>query len=237
MTKSKQPRPRKVPIAGRRIAPDYTGVLRQPIVWNRNCRTGLLGTPAESLDRVVDDLKQRVAALHRHYGTNATPDGWRDLALALAHNHIDGFQILDRPKRGRGALPRTASDQFVDLRLCLDVMRYKAKGCSIKGACERLVNENPLYKGIKWKALLDRFNSADKRVVKTATYCIKGALRGPPVARSVVTAWLRGYPPKLLRAGLLDLLQVLLYPPPNAAELAPDLTAEELSRYERNLSK
>src|SRR5262249_49974822 len=159
---------------------------------------------------------------------------WRSRSRAT---YVEGFQILDQPKRGRGALSKTANDPFVDLPLCLDVMRYKARGMSIKRACETLARLNPLYQGRKWKALLDRFNAADKRVVEVAIDCIIGALRSSPIVKSVVTAWLRSEPAELSRIGLLDLPQALFRPPPGIEKLAPNVSEDDLVRYEQNLLK
>ena len=82
-------------------AKSYTGILNEPMPLPQ---ITLLGRTLEDhTAQMIEAFLHRLVALFNHYGIDPkTDDAWMHLAVALAHNHVPGFQYGERkPGAGR----------------------------------------------------------------------------------------------------------------------------------------
>ena len=93
-------------MARRRGAGDYRGELRRPInlpdphKWQRRFNPrGVFLLTGETQAREAAEIEraetEKLPALFAHFGIREDdPDRWQQLALALAHKHVRGFQVV-----------------------------------------------------------------------------------------------------------------------------------------------
>ncbi len=102
----------------------YKGVLRRK-----------LPSPVETpIDVWCIAFYERLVALTDHYGLNSRASGyWKNLALQLAEDHVEGFQLAKKPGR------RTKPWQWAnDLELFVEIYRGREKGDPDTKAYRRL---------------------------------------------------------------------------------------------------
>jgi hypothetical protein len=126
----------------KRVCPEFPGrfgeypktllgpVVRRPPVF------GLLASEAEKKRRFEQEenrlrtafvLKFRLLAKHFEIQWDNSPDMWGQLALELALAHVPGMQIVDAPKRGKGAPPKLFPTIFGRSRFVSEVDAIAAK--------------------------------------------------------------------------------------------------------------
>jgi hypothetical protein len=152
MPRRKTPQRRKMP-------PELT----TPIQWRTRLRVPpITEAPTEEERRQLMDREKALNALHatteaiekmpllyQHYGIERYSNGAGELlALHLAMEFVPGFQVRDKPKRGR----KDVWHVFLQAALWLDVQQLVAeKKCSERSACNILLKkgcwENALKKG------------------------------------------------------------------------------------------
>ena len=101
----------------------YRGVLRRK-----------LPSPVETpIDVWCIAFYERLVALTDHYGLNSRASGyWKNLALQLAEDHVEGFQLAK--KSGR---PPKAGQVVKDAILCIEIMRAREEGRTDASAYRR----------------------------------------------------------------------------------------------------
>ena len=101
----------------------YMGVLRRK-----------LPSPVETpIDAWCIAFHERLVALADHYGLDwRAPGYWKDLALQLAEDHVEGFQLAK--KSGRPPKPGQVTKDFV---LCIEIMRAREEGRTDASAYRR----------------------------------------------------------------------------------------------------
>ena len=132
-----------------RQKPRYTGVLRRrmpnPTV-----------PPVEWLEAYIE----RIIALTDHYGVDRrAPDSWEHLALALAGDHVEGFQI----HLGKGGRPPDPRQTAMDIALFVEVWKAREENRTDASAY-RIVANRRRARGIKMTevTLRKRFNDLIK---------------------------------------------------------------------------
>jgi len=126
----------------------YLGVLNEPMDF-QIARTSLLfGKPTTAMkceytEENIKSFFSRVMALFEHYELDIGEEGApMSLALALAQDHVPGFQIKDKKKRGRGRPGKWTG--FKRLELYADVKCLSSRGHSDLNAC-KILAENVKY--------------------------------------------------------------------------------------------
>lgn len=123
----------------------YSGILSKArLAQNRPYRGLLLESQAEAEARTKgkkDDL-ERLLALFEHYEIDPMAEGADlRLVLALAHQHVQGFKVIDKPSLQSG---RPAEwSELQEIELLADVWTKEAEGKSASQACAILVKEMP----------------------------------------------------------------------------------------------
>ena len=130
--------------------PRYTGVLRRrmpnPTVTPR--------------DEYFVAWMERIKALVDHYGLdNRDPNYWMLLALSLAHDHVEGFQI----HLGKGGRPPDPRQPVDDIVLFVEVCKARQENRTDASAY-RIVANQRRARGIKTTeaTLRKRFNDLIK---------------------------------------------------------------------------
>lgn len=88
----------------KKTTPNYPNILNEPIVLPSEAALQRLHGMAIKEYISAEHLK-RFAALVKHYKIKSNGDvtaGLLELIQKMAADHIDGFQILDKPPRGKG---------------------------------------------------------------------------------------------------------------------------------------
>ncbi len=127
----------------------YTGILNEPMRLPRKTLVGR--TLEEQNAQTIEALQHRVAALFNHYGIDPkTDNAWMSLAVALAHNHVPGFQYGGTKP---GAPYTRAGD---DVTIYFEVNRRVAKGKSINNACH-IIEKGGVVKDLKANSIRQRY--------------------------------------------------------------------------------
>ena len=129
----------------------YTGILNEPMHYYSARTPIVLGGKPTAASRGQSEVKNfeqfalRLIALFEHYDIELAEKGaYRQLAIALAADHIDGFKYKDKAKRGRGRPGKWTGTK--SLELYADVKLLAREGHSELNAC-RLLSKNPKYSG------------------------------------------------------------------------------------------
>ncbi len=133
-----------------RKKPRYTGVLRRRLA---NPRV----TP---IDEFVAALSERMQALADHYGLDwRAPDFWSGVGMALAHDHVEGFQV----SAGKGGRPVDPGQVTLDIFLLVEVSKAHEE-CRPRASAYRNEAKRRRAQGIKTNegALRKRFNNLMK---------------------------------------------------------------------------
>lgn len=142
--------------------PKYSGILAQPLVWQTPGNGLLSSSEAECQKRNSSALAERFVALYRHYGIDHRESGaGATLALALAREHVPGFQVLSAPPRGRGAPSKWKGAQDWDLYADVRFL-VRNGGHSAANAC-RLLTKRPPYRGKNDGTLLRRYHKVKSK--------------------------------------------------------------------------
>ena len=154
----------------RRKAPDYPPELREPLPWPQG-RLPVSAAEKASMDSV---LLNRLAALLDHYGIEGgleePGNGWK-LAMALASDHVPGFQSRAKP----GAKPKSGAD---DALLVVAIIQGVRAGKSINETCQHL-SKRPPFKGKSAETLRDRYymlrsdGPERQRLVDLVSHCVE----------------------------------------------------------------
>lgn len=144
----------------RKKSSPYSGVLATPIV--RQMTLGLLHLGDR---RYEDELIEKIPALFAHYGILRTDRlDWQRLAIALAFDHVEGFRIVDPPKR-RGPRLRWTLEGCKALVAAIEA--EQRAGRPTIGAAIRAAQQKPSW---RWKSSTDsiktRYSEAKKRIAE-----------------------------------------------------------------------
>lgn len=157
----------------KKLLPKYRGKLAEPLKPLPTPLAGMLSgiSPDETIKQRRAELIGKLARLLAHYGIARDDERrWFKLALALAFDHVPGFQEALPETRGRR---RTWSLED-DRRLFYDISDLLARGKTVRSACEILVRKQP-YKDqrrsgealrsryVKIKPIFDALNSGAKK--------------------------------------------------------------------------
>lgn len=171
----------------------YPGELGEPHVRSRNTKTSLLGFFGEQTPEVEQELMQKDAeALARKLDLlvdyyDARKDGkpdWYALSVSLAFAHVEGFQVVDWPKRKRGR-PRTYQTHSDLYAAVIEVL--EERNTSVINACRILSKRDGKWKKQNPGTLEARFHDAKRRIVAERSKSLYA-----PIYTSETTV--RGYP-------------------------------------------
>lgn len=127
----------------------YTGILNEPMRLPQEIIVG--PTLEEQKAQTGEAFLHRVGALFNHYGIDPkTDNAWMFLALALAHNHVPGFQFGGTKP---GAPYKRAGD---DITIYFRVKHLVAEGQSINNAC-RIIEKRGVVKDLKASSIRQRY--------------------------------------------------------------------------------
>jgi hypothetical protein len=128
-------------MARKQPAPKYAGALAQPIYVEDHYKARGLGQANREPDEAAirKELVKKIWLLFKHYKIDPSKEHrWRELAMSLAHAHVRGLQLANRPKRGRKSTFKTGlGDELV---LAVDDVRFRT-GKSAKEAIAELLKE------------------------------------------------------------------------------------------------
>lgn len=144
MAEARKPRPNRM----------YSGVLNEPI------RIGRAGDPNRRRKALMAEttMGQRLPKLYEHYGIQPSAPGAAErLILALAKDHVPGFQI-ESETRGRPTKWKYSERSW---HLFADVQVLLAKGHSDANAC-RILARRRQYRGENARSLLRRYQEANE---------------------------------------------------------------------------
>ena len=127
----------------------YTGILNEPMPLPRETILG--PTLEEQTAQNLEPFLRRIVALFNLYGIDPkTDNAWMSLAVALAHNHVPGFQYGERKP---GAPYKRAGD---DVTLYFEVKRLIAEGKSINSACH-IIEKRGVLEDLKACSIRQRY--------------------------------------------------------------------------------
>ena len=132
---------------GKRPKPRYRGKLAEPqkpllTMPLARALSGMSPDEAvisaeEARDQLRAEVLEKLRLLLDHYGISRDDKQyWRNLALALARDHVPGFQIAQPTKRG----PKKSWMPDEEIRLHMDVSGLVQKGQTVRSACFNLAN-------------------------------------------------------------------------------------------------
>jgi hypothetical protein len=153
----------------------YKGILAKPY---RPFIGGLLTPPEKVAELQAAQLRQQEEALFQHYGIDPmSSTAWRHLALALAEDHVPGFQILPDNAKTYGRPKKWDGSKYWELYA--DVKSLERKELSALNACE-ILSKRDRYKGYTKQNLYRRFQDADGKGVWPA-FISRFKAEGAPV--------------------------------------------------------
>jgi hypothetical protein len=122
---------------------------------------GLLASPEQVEEIQAAEQRQRIEALFQHYGIDQKKsDACARLVLALAQDHVPGFQILPDDAKAYGRPKEWDGSRYWELYA--DVKSLEKKGLSALSACENL-SRRDRYKGYSKENLYRRYQEADEK--------------------------------------------------------------------------
>jgi hypothetical protein len=125
-----------------RRKPKYSGILNEPIV-----RPNLLLASKEEADHVVLTAQiERIEALKKYYELESSAS-YLSLLLALARDHVPGFQILSSPTKKSGAPNEYIGGGQKGFKLwaLVEVFKTRPEINSVTAAIEAIVKEFPEF--------------------------------------------------------------------------------------------
>jgi len=137
----------------------YSGILLKRIP---DTPPSLCMTDDELKASYTEEVWQRLVALFEHYSIAPDSEGAdRKLILALAKDHVRGFQ-LESEKKKVGSPSKWKGDDGV--RLYLEIHKYiqKGKDRTILGACTFLAKNDPFFKNHQAAVLNSRYHETLK---------------------------------------------------------------------------
>jgi hypothetical protein len=141
----------------------YMGILDEPLPELKP--PGLLSDPDEEQQPGCALVIEKFTALFVHFRIDpASPDGWCQLAIALAVRHVPGFQPPG-PKPGRAK----EWDMNAQFELCSLIAEYEQRGSNPHAACHDLVKPGRRYEGKDAKTLYRVYQGSPmKTIIKEA---------------------------------------------------------------------
>jgi hypothetical protein len=118
----------------------------------------------QEANRIADIKDQKLERLLQHYQIDrSNKNAWYKLAVALACDHVPGFEVIDKQRKGRGR-PAKWKDEDLVVQVC-EIERERNRG--IADAIRILQKRHREWKAYEPKALETRFHKAVRKIANS----------------------------------------------------------------------
>jgi hypothetical protein len=163
----------------KRARPDFSGALAEPIIEpcllqvalvahrERDCPAAEAAVYEAARDWALMRKCGKLIALLQHYGIDLDdPNRWLHLALRLAEDFVEGFQVIEHPRRGRGRPHGSGRNRIDRFELFAAVRTQVAtQNQTVAAACRALARaRSGPWKGHTAETLESRYHEFQKEL-------------------------------------------------------------------------